>query len=270
MIRPLDPPRTPVSSEHAAIYDVMRGSELNEWVGGGDPEVAGEISASIVARHIPSYGETRLLDFGCGIGRVALGVLRHMPGRVQVTGFDIVPRLVDFCNAEIASHYDNVNFELVADQNAHYERYKSEAVARSRDELLGRYASSFDAAYAFSVFTHVDAGDFVDHLRFLSALVKPGGRVMFTAFALSAFARQQIEAGRTQPPFSNARYEENGEVFVGNTDDRLAFIAYDVKRLDAMMWDAGLIPWAAEYGMWRGDEMSFSYQDLFVCRRPLA
>jgi tRNA1(Val) A37 N6-methylase TrmN6 len=72
----------------------MRQSEMNEWVGGADPELAGEVCASILLRHVPVDSNTRLLDLGAGIGRVALAVVRQRPQLKSLTGFDIIPRMV--------------------------------------------------------------------------------------------------------------------------------------------------------------------------------
>lgn len=248
----------------------MRDTEMNDWVGGADPELVGQICASILLRHVPIGPGARVLDFGVGIGRVALAVLQQRPELASLTGFDIVPKLVGFCRETLGPHFPNASFELVADQNEHYERFKNDARPKSRADITGEYANSFDAAYAFSVFTHIDVNDFVDVLKFVSGLLKPGGRFMFTAFALTPYSRNQIASKKTTAPFPhNATYEDNGAVFIGNTDDRLAFIGYDIGRLEQMIYEAGLIPSIIEYGEWRGDRLSESFQDVFVCRKPL-
>jgi SAM-dependent methyltransferase len=259
-----------MSVDFSRIYQAMRQSEMNAWVGNADPELAGEISASILLRHVPVDAETSLLDFGVGVGRVAAGVLHQRPQIKSLIGIDIVPRLVEFCQSQIASQFSNVKFELLADQNAHYEKYKfqDQAKPRTRQELIAAYGGSIDCAYAFSVFTHVDVSDFVDLLRFVGALLKPGGRFFFTVFALTAYSRAQIAAGKTTLAVPLSQYEEDGAVFIGNTADLLAFIGYDIARLEQMIWEAGLVCAEIEYGGWRGDGFSGSLQDVLVCRKP--
>lgn len=244
---------------------------MNDWVGGADPELAGDFSAEILLSHIPVATGTRLLDFGCGIGRVALSVLRRKPELTALTGIDIVPRMVTFCRDKIGANFANANFELLSDKNDHYERYERSAsdAPRSREDLGATYAGTFDGAYAFSVFTHIDIDDFVSLLRFVGTLLKPGGYFLFTAFALTPFSRSQLASGRTNPVFKKLHFEQNNSVFIGAPKDRLAFIAYDLNRIEAMIWEAGLIPTGIEYGQWRSDQMSRTYQDVFVCRRPL-
>lgn len=265
-----------ISPDFSRLFDAMRRSEMNRWVGDGDPELIGNIGTSFLLRHIPVNGGERVLDFGCGVGRVALALLRQRPNIQALTGIDIVPRITEFCSTTFGAHFPNVNFELLSDRNEHYERFKNDAPSRSnatpprsRNELITAYAGSFDIAYAFSVFTHIDVGDFVDLLRFVRALLKPGGSFLFTAFALTAYTRHQIVQKATKfPLLERGQYEEGGEVYIGNTTDRLVFVGYDIRRIEAMIWEAGLISRAVEYGDWRGDKLSRCFQDMFVCHRP--
>lgn len=257
-----------ISPDFPRLFDAMRGSEMNQWVGGADPELVGDICATLLLRHVPIMGGERALDFGCGIGRVALALLRQRPALGSLTGFDIVPRVVEFCRATIGPHFPNVNFEVLADRNAHYERFKDATAPRSRDDLTAAYSGSFDFAYAYSVFTHIDTSDFVPLLRFVGGLLKPKGRFLFTAYALTPYSRHQIARRATTNRVERGHYEQDGDVFIANPEDRLAFIGYDIRRIETIIWEAGLIPCAVEYGDWRGDKMCDSFQDIFVCRRP--
>src|SRR5262249_24091529 len=163
-------------------------SGMNDWVGGADPERVGEFCVSLLLRHVPLQGDERVLDFGCGIGRAAVALLRERPALQSLTGFDIVPRMVEFCTSTIGSQCPNANFELLADRNEHYDRFKDSTEPRSRQDLAARYAASFDVAYAYSVFTHIDVDDFTSLLRFVGTLLKPSGRFLFTAFALTPYS----------------------------------------------------------------------------------
>lgn len=254
--------------DFAAIYEKLRQSGMNDWVGGADPQEVGDSCAAVLLRHIPIGPTSNVLDYGAGIGRVALSVLRQRPDVKGLTGIDIVPKMVRFCDEAIGSRFPNTRFELLADHNEHYERFKDKTRPKSREEITREHGETFDAAYAFSVFTHVDTGDFVPLLKFVSSLLKPGGRFLFTAFALTPFARMTLKLGWTFPVFEKTHFEDDGSVFIGNPEDRLAFIAFDISRLEAMILEAGLITCAIEYGNWRGGSVGQSYQDVFVCRKP--
>lgn len=54
-------------SSIAEIFDRMRATEMNHWVGGSDPEAVGDASAAVVRRMLPWDGNARVLDFGCNM-----------------------------------------------------------------------------------------------------------------------------------------------------------------------------------------------------------
>ena len=255
---------------YKAAFEAIRASEMNGWVGGADPELVGEHCTNILARHLTVLPGAHLLDFGCGVGRVGVSVLQRYPLMGGLTGIDIVPKMVDFCRAEIGTRFPQAAYELFADANAHYDHLKHSAPARSRSELTSAYRASMDGAFAFSVFTHVAPEDFVSLLSFVGDLLKPGARFMFTVFILTPYARAMIEAKATRASFPEPAFENSGEVFVGTRSDRLAFIAYDIHRLEAMVWEAGLVPCALDYGDWRGGPSVGGYQDVALCAKPEA
>ena len=257
--------------DFAARFQAIRDSGMNDWVGGADPELVGDACTNIFLRHVPVDVSSRVLDFGCGVGRVALSLLRQRPQIAGLTGLDIVPKLVGFCRENVGAHFPQTRFELMADSNVHYDHFKDAATPLSRAQADAAFGGAHDAAYAFSVFTHIDTHDFSPLLKFVGSMLKPGGHFLFTCFILTPFSRATIDLGWTLPSrFPEPVFEEGGAVFIGNKSDRLAFIAFDIQRIEQMVWEAGLIPCAIEYGNWRGAGLSHGYQDAVLCRRPSA
>jgi SAM-dependent methyltransferase len=259
-------------STTARIFEQIRQSEMNDWVGGSDPEAVGEACRSILDRYLPIDSSSRLLDFGCGVGRVLMSVLKHKPEVAHVTGFDIMPQVIRFCDTHIASAFPQTKFELIQGSNDHYNHFIAAAgasVPKSHALLQSQYASAFTGAYAFSVFTHVELADFRSLLGLLSSLLVPGGTLLFTAFLLTPFSRHSIQRGTTMFPLSNAVTEAQGQVLIGNVADRLGFIAFDLPLVEQMVFEAGLILTHLEHGSWADGQFSPSLQDVIVCRRPI-
>jgi SAM-dependent methyltransferase len=118
---------------------------------------AQSVRAILKANGAELAASPRVLDFGCGCGRV----IRHWHSLhgVELHGCDYNPRLIDFCRRALPFARFEVN-EL-------------------RAPLV--YADdTFDVVYALSVFTHLDeaAEDF--WLRELTRIVKPGGHLFIT------------------------------------------------------------------------------------------
>lgn len=258
-------------SEVNCIYEKIKASEMNDWVGGSDPRQVGNACYQILDRYISIGESSHLLDFGCGIGRVLLSVLEHRPALGKITGFDIMPQVIEFCSSNIATIFPKTSFELIRDSNDHYDQFiesagKSEAV--NKDQVLEHYRDTFSGVYAFSVFTHVEATDFSSLLKFVAQMMKPGGEFLFTAFLLTPFSRQSIYKRACLFPFETDAYEKDEQIFIGDTRDRLGFIAFDLLLVEKMVFDAGLVITHIEHGAWSGSGFSSSLQDVIVVRRP--
>lgn len=253
------------------IYSIIEKSEMNDWVGGSNPEVVGDACYQILNRFIAINDSSRLLDFGCGIGRVLISILKHRPMVNSVTGFDIMPQVIQFCESHIASAFPAASFELIRGSNDHYDQFIQSAGnfnSISPVQIISKYGDKFTAAYAFSVFTHVEITDFQSLLKLIAKLIEPGGEFLFTAFILTPYSRNAISNKLCLFPFADTAYEADGQVFIGNTDDRLGFIAFDLSMIEQMVFEAGLVITNIEHGAWTGSGCGSSLQDVIVCRRP--
>jgi phytanoyl-CoA hydroxylase len=253
------------------VYDEIRKSEMNDWVGGSDPELVGEACLWALQRYLQLRPSSRLLDFGCGVGRVMLSVLKYHPDVGHITGFDIMPQVIRFCDSHIASAFPQASFELIAGSNDHYDHFIAQAgqvAPKTHQQLQAQYTGAFSGIYAFSVFTHVELADLNALLRLLSSLTAPGGQVLFTAFMLTPATRRAIGERRCRFPFAEGPLDTEGDTFVGNPRDRLGFIAFDHSLIERATFDAGLNIHHIEYGSWAGTTSSASLQDVIVCGKP--
>jgi SAM-dependent methyltransferase len=178
----------------------------------------------------------RLLDFGCGCGRV----MRHWNGleSVELHGSDRDGRAVRWC-----------------EENLPFAAFAKHALAPP----LPYPDASFDAIYAVSVFTHLAEGDQHGWLAELRRTLVPGGVLVLTTHGdryLERFSRderQTYEAGKLVVRWPQASGSNLCTAFHphGYVRDELA-VGFDLLELS---------PAAAE---------GTPYQDLVVLRRPLS
>lgn len=100
----------------------------------------------------------QILDYGCGWGRL-LRLMYFYFDRDQLVGVDSWEKAIDACNA--AGLGPSV--------------YLIDRAGKSVADL-----KMFDAAYAFSVFTHLPSGLLKEIMRNIHACVKPGGIFLIT------------------------------------------------------------------------------------------
>lgn len=142
-----------------------------------DDEAFVRTATADVRRLVDAAGlsvESRLLDWGCGAGRLAIGV-HHALGRVAAYhGVDIQPRLLAWAEENLANEW--ARFSLVRVGNA---RYNPRGVSEA---AIPAAVGSVDVLYAYSVWSHMTPDDVVAYGRIISSLLAPGGRAMLTAF----------------------------------------------------------------------------------------
>ena len=118
--------------------------------------------------------ESRLLDWGCGAGRLAVGV-REVHGRIaDYHGVDVQQRLIDWAAAHLQA--PGFRFTWVDLANA---RYNPDG---SRERTLAADPLSVDVFYAYSVYSHLLADDTAAYLGLLAGVLAPGGRAWITCF----------------------------------------------------------------------------------------
>jgi SAM-dependent methyltransferase len=120
----------------------------------------------------------RVLDIGCGQGRLAIGALRVL-GRVDYTGLDVDRRSVEWCRRHLQQENPSYRFEHIDVQN---DRYNPTGVPLDERFRLAIPDSEADIVYLYSVFSHMTEPDMRVYLAEVRRVLAPGGRVFFTTF----------------------------------------------------------------------------------------
>jgi SAM-dependent methyltransferase len=130
-------------------------------------------------RHAGLEESSLLLDFGCGAGRLAIG-LAEVFGRIGLyRGVDVQKDLIVWAERNIGAR---PGFEFVTIDDAN-ERYNPRGLASHR---LPGADDSFDIVHAYSVFSHMRGGDVDAYLGEFARVLNHGGRAYFTAFVEDA------------------------------------------------------------------------------------
>jgi SAM-dependent methyltransferase len=200
--------------------------------------------------------DDRVLDVGCGSGRVARPLTTHLTsGRYD--GLDIVRDSIDWCRRAYRP-FPNFRFHHADLFNRAYNPSGSASAAEYRFPFDD---GSSDFVVLTSVFTHMLPGDARHYLREIARLLAPGGRIFLTAFLLDEAAREGIERDRTPYAFSS---EQEG--FCSERPDiPESALAYDRTVFAEMVASAGLRVTHFSPGSWRGIDGA-TFQDLLLLR----
>lgn len=118
--------------------------------------------------------DSALLDWGCGAGRLAVGV-REKLGRIRdYHGVDIQPELIAWASKNLTA--PGFRFTLIDVAN---ERYNPDGTA---ERTIGAQPNSVDVFYAYSVFSHMNDVDTPAYLQLIAQALAPDGRAFLTCF----------------------------------------------------------------------------------------
>lgn len=136
--------------------------------------------------------ESRVLDIGCGIGRLAIPLTRYLKSG-SYDGLDIVPSGIDWCNEHIAGKYPNFHFTLADVFN---KEYNPGGHVSASDYTFPYPDDAFDLVLLISVFTHMLPEDTHRYIAEISRVLRPGGRCWATFYILNSESIEMMETGK--------------------------------------------------------------------------
>lgn len=224
--------------------------------------ITGQQLAGILRRH-GLRDDHRLLDIGCGYGRLAAGLATSGFGGTYV-GFDILRKHIRWCRQNITpATAGQYQFRHVDVRNS---RYNPSGVILAQETRFPARGGQFDFASMFSVFTHFYEADIRRYLEELRRVLRPGGIAVTTWFLFDA---ERLPAAtdpeRTRFPMDNMI---NAVTRYTLPADPLRAIAYDEDFAQAMIRDAGLEVMRIVRGSWCGGDTDPYFQDLIVVAKP--
>ncbi|MBC8160371.1 MAG: class I SAM-dependent methyltransferase [Roseiflexaceae bacterium] len=122
---------------------------------------------------------SRVLDVGCGAGRLAIGLMTLPAALHSYVGVDVTERCVAWCQRHLTNADPRFQFQHLDIGNARYNPH-----GRTLDDLfrLPFADRSFEIITLYSVFSHMTEADATIYLAEFARLLAPGGTVFLTAF----------------------------------------------------------------------------------------
>jgi len=233
------------------------------FVGDGDFRAVG---AEFLGHFIRLGGlrpEHRVLDIGCGIGRMAVPLTQYLDvEKGRYSGLDPVEGGIAWCRRFITPVYPNFTFRRL---DIAHKLYNPQGKISGEALKLPYADRQFDFAIMTSVVTHLPPDEVLVHLSEVARLLNPGGRLFMTAFVVDGIAAANASGSR-DPRLGFVRDGDGPCWFVPDMPP-LAAVGFDDGFLDQALERAGLVIALKSFGHWRGQDADH-YQDLYVaeCR----
>lgn len=148
----------------------------DEVVGRGDFDVVGQAELGLLVAEELRETDT-VVDFGCGIGRLAVHLIPRLKGGHYV-GLDISQRMLDRARALLARAVPEPPCRM--------------SLLRQDSHRFPLSDGEADLACAFSVFTHMEHEDSYWYLKEALRIVRPGGRFVFSCWPMDLGAARDV------------------------------------------------------------------------------
>jgi SAM-dependent methyltransferase len=201
----------------------------------------------------------RVLDVGCGVGRMAVPLMEYLDANGRYEGFDVMPNLIRWCQEEITPRDSRFRFRHV---DLHNPTYNPGGGTAAADHRFPYADASFDFVILTSVFTHMRPEGVRRYLAEIARVLAPAGRCFATFFLLNAESLALIRAGLS--PYFRFAHLHDG--FRANDRDLPEnAVAYDEEQVRGWYGECGLA-WVGSpaYGHWCTRLNGLSLQDIVV------
>lgn len=212
--------------------------------------------------HCDLKRDSRVLDVGCGIGRMALPLTSFLGPEGAYEGFDIMPKGIDYCAAHITPRFPAFRFQRADVFNAFYNPGGTQTAETFRFPYPD---ASFDVVFSTSVFTHLAPPAVAHYIQETARVLKSGGKFLHTCYLLDAESLEAAKQGINGPKI---RHQLDGFMTsdVNNVEDAIAIPA---EAVESMYAAAGFEDLRTFPGSWvQRSKPCLSYQDICIGTRP--
>jgi len=234
---------------------------LKDFVGDGPFKEIGEAFLTYFVELAGLQPHERVLEIGCGIGRMAIPLTGYLNRNGRYEGMDISKTCIDWCRENITPKHPNFHFVHADLFNKSYNpngKYQASQYRFPYDD------QSFDFIFLTSVFTHMLPADMDHYFSEIHRLLKAGGRTLTTYFLLNPESRQLIrdKKARWELKFNFGHYR------VENINVPEAIVAYDESFIRHLYEKHGFqLMEPVHYGAWCGRQTWLSGQDIVLATK---
>jgi SAM-dependent methyltransferase len=200
---------------------------------------------------------SKILDFGCGAGRIARGLLQYLDREGSYLGIDVNRSAIDWCNQNITTRNANFTFRSIDITNSYY--YNDDNLQQNNYDFSFLGAAKFDCIVAICLFNHLKLTDTKQYLQEIAKRLVKDGVAYLTFFTIDE-------------EFFQFRYRTGLHVDLNSGEDGVwhgyqhndFFAGYETSMLESMFTEARLTVIDSSLGSWAEKSNARIYQDWYL------
>ena len=199
----------------------------------------------------------RILEIGCGMGRMAFPYKAFLSEKGSYVGMDIVEEGIEWCRNRIAPNDSRFQFILADIKN---DLYNPNGKFLAREYVFPFEANQFDYIFLTSVFTHMLPEEIDQYISEISRVLKKGGRVMATFFLINKNVEELIASKKSMFSFD----VDFGSYRTISKQVKESNVAIDESYLLEKVEKSKLMVEGIHYGSWCGRSDYLTFQDAVI------
>ncbi|HEX2032411.1 MAG TPA: class I SAM-dependent methyltransferase [Actinomycetota bacterium] len=230
------------------------------WPAPSEFRASAERNVRFLIEHAGLRPDARILDVGCGPGRLALALRDYFGEAGRYEGFDVQADAVDWATREIGRGDPRFRFTHVDVRNR---AYHARGRVHARAFRFPYPDRRFDLVVMFSVLTHLLPDGLHRYLAESHRVLVPGGRCVATFYLMDR--PSVVSTGNATFQISH----RSGPFFTSNPSVPEEAVGYPEPYVRDAARRAGLIVEEPIHaGRWRSPGPAAGWQDAVVARRP--
>jgi SAM-dependent methyltransferase len=203
----------------------------------------------------------RVLDVGCGCGRMALVLAEYLDQRGSYEGIDIDTASIHWASEHITKRYPNFRFQRADVFNT---TYNPKGKVRPDRYRLPFGDMTFDFVLLTSVFTHMLPRGMRNYLSEVIRVLKVNSKCLITMFLLNSDKSRKVLEGAAAFQFPH----RSRDCYVQDINRPEDVVGYDEASIVRQFQSEGLkLLEPPLHGKWSGDLGGFSSQDLLIAQK---
>ena len=171
--------------------------ELADLVGGHYFQIGSALIA-LFKEYANLQSGDKILDIGCGCGRIAVPLTNFLSQSGTYDGFDINRDAISWCQNEITPRFPNFHFRY---EDIFNQFYNPGGAIKSGEFIFPFENNSFSFVILTSVFTHMVPEDMEHYLAETRRVLKKDGRCFITFFLINDESKHLIENNKSHIEF---------------------------------------------------------------------
>lgn len=232
------------------------------FIGGGNYLIIAYNFLSLFKELADLRPQDKVLDVGCGTGRLSVPFTKYLSSKGEYHGFDIVKSGIDLCNEKISRKYPNFHY---LHANIYNKSYNPQGIINPSGYHFPYEDEQFDFVFLTSVFTHMLSDDIRHYLSEISRVLKKDGKCFITYFLINDESKEIIKNGHSS---QNIKFQIDDNSFTKNKEMREAAIGVKEEFIRKIYKTVNLkIKEPIYYGSWCNRENAKSYQDIIIAEK---